>query len=328
MSVDPEKGLWHCFGCQKGGDILTFLRERDGLTHGQAAQAMLGQLPESKPTTALERPSLPPGVDPYLLLDLAGIYEETFQRHRQAQLLMKARGLSDPATLRAFRMGYCTGTALRERAGTAETRQALQALGVLNERGRDTLAGCVTVPLRDTEGRVVGFYGRRLINTNPRHRLTRGRVQGFCYPEAVRGTSSLILVEGVLDAIACYQAGFRHVLALGGTALTSLHFDLIARSSVRQVWLALDDDEAGEEGSKVAVRRLVGAGLSCYRVKLDIDEDPCAFFAGFGNTPEKFRELLLAAKPIGCHPSSAPVVPARQSEPGRSLRRVTRRACA
>lgn len=319
MSVDPEKSLWHCFGCQKGGDILTFLRERDGLTHSQAvqaAQAMLGQLPESKPTAAPERPSLPPGVDPYLLLDqVAGIYEETFQRHRQAQLLMKARGLSDPATLRAFRMGYCTGTALRERAGTAETRQALQALGVLNERGRDTLAGCVTVPLRDTQGRVVGFYGRRLANTNPRHRLTRGRVQGFCYPEAVRGTSSLILVEGVLDAIACYQAGFRHVLALGGTALTSLHFDLIARSSVRQVWLALDDDEAGEEGSKMAARRLVGAGLSCYRVKLDIDEDPCAFFAGFGNTPEKFRELLVASKPIGCRPSSAPVVPARQSEP-------------
>ncbi|MCE7873173.1 toprim domain-containing protein [bacterium CPR1] len=319
MSVDPEKNLWHCFGCQKGGDLFTFLRERDGLTHAQAvqaAQAMLGELPETRPAPSLARPAVPPGVDPYLLLDqVAAIYEEAFQRHRQARLLMSARGLKDPATLRAFRVGYCTGTALRERAGAGETRRALQALGVLNEKGRDSLAGCVTVPLRDTEGRVVGFYGRRLANTNPRHRLTGGRVQGFCCPEAVRGTSSLILVEGVLDAIACWQAGFRHVLALGGTALTSLHFQLIARSGVRQVWLALDDDEAGEEGAKAAARRLVGAGLSCYRVKLDIDNDPCAFFAAFGNTPEKFRELLLAAKPIGCRPAQAPTVPARQSEP-------------
>ncbi|MCE7875675.1 hypothetical protein DYH09_35645 [bacterium CPR1] len=116
MSVDPEKNLWHCFGCQKGGDVLTFLRERDGLTHRQAveaARAMLGQLPETKPVPNPARSTVPPGVDPYLLLDqVASIYEESFQRHRQAQLLMKARGLSDPATLRAFRMGYCTGTAL------------------------------------------------------------------------------------------------------------------------------------------------------------------------------------------------------------------------
>lgn len=318
MSIDPEKGLWHCFGCQKAGDILTFLRERDGLSHDQAVQAaraVLGKLPEMKPAPTVARPTVPPGVDPYLLLDqVASIYEEAFQHHRQARSLMSARGLKDPSTLRAFRMGYCTGTALRERAGWGDTRQALQALGVLNEKGRDTLAGCVTVPLRDTEGRVVGFYGRRLANVNPRHRLTSGRVQGFCYPEAVRGTASLILVEGILDAIACYQAGFRHVLALGGTALTNLHFDLIARSGVRQVWLALDDDEPGEEGAKAAAKRLVAAGLSCYRVRLDIDNDPCGFFAGFGNTAEKFRELLLAAKPIGCRPASAAVAPAIQAQ--------------
>ncbi|MBI3928989.1 MAG: toprim domain-containing protein [Armatimonadetes bacterium] len=304
LSVDPEKGLYHCFGCGRAGDILTFLQEVDGLSFSQALER-LGELAGHEVQAAAVEPRPANGnavaSEPALRLDLlervAQIYADDLAQNAEARQYLIGRGITDFEVLRALRVGCAEGRRLSRMTGACgESREALRALGLVNERGWDTLTGCVVVPLRDSDGRVTGFLGRRMRAGEHPHRTLSGARRGLFFPEAARGTPSVLLVEGFLDALACYQAGLRNVMALGGRVLTEEIVRHLVREGIEEVFLCLDADEAGDRGSREAAERLSKERIRARRVELPV-KDPAEFFQG--RTEAEFRNLLQAAVPLG-----------------------------
>ena len=146
FSVDPEKGVWHCFGCGKGGDALEFLKLYKNLPFPQAVKALhefSGEL--------ITPPSPPPAAAPFpyeLMERVAEVWHQAFCRRPEGLAYLESRGLKDKEMLRLFQAGYCDGEQLLA-ITTAEEREHLQRVGILNERGKEFFSRCVVFPLKD-----------------------------------------------------------------------------------------------------------------------------------------------------------------------------------
>ena len=324
LSVDPARGLWHCFGCGVGGDGITFLEKSLGLTFGQAAdqwRELSGEEPKYRSAPAgspyiykdhltmnrfaEEKPlngsaqsqaqdsrfiGLTSG-DLAMLRRLQNIYAKDLAGSEKGRAYLKERGITDPETIRAFGLGYVSGKSLPQLAPAQRGR--LQDLGVLNSKGNETFYDCIICPVHDTEGNIITFWARscrRQVDKCLRHRaLPTQQNAPFAAInwQAARGSRQVILVEGFLDALACYQAGLRNVIPLGGTACSKLDLArYLHREGVEEVLLALDPDEAGDEGAKALAEELEQRGIGSTRVRLDMD--PADFFLQ-GGTATAFR---------------------------------------
>ena len=338
LSVEPDKGLWHCFGCGVGGDGITFLKKSLGLTFGQAAdlwRELSGEEPSHRrrgnhsppasdalpPRYRSSSPSLykehlimnsfaaaeslngstqpqtehPPAAglkseDLALLRRLQDIYAKDLATSEKGRAYLKERGITDPETIRAFGLGYVSGQSLPQLTDAQQER--LQDLGVLNSKGNETLYDCIVCPLQDTEGNIITFWARscgRQVEKTSRHRcLPTQENAPFAAInwQAARGSRQVILVEGFLDALACYQAGLRNVIPLGAAHAKLGFAQYLHREGVEEVLLALDPDEAGDEGAKAFAEELEQRGIGSTRVRLDMD--PADFFLQ-GGTATAFR---------------------------------------
>ena len=168
LLIDPERGLWNCFGCEAGGDGITFLQKTLGLSFGEAAdewKKLSGQDPVfTKPREAIsEMRQLSTG-DLVLLARLQEIYADSLAKSSQAQSFLRERGLTDGETIRAFGLGFVSGNSLPQLAPAQ--RACLQDLGLLNSKGNESLYNCIVCPLYNREGQVVSFWGRRILEIN------------------------------------------------------------------------------------------------------------------------------------------------------------------
>jgi DNA primase catalytic core len=321
FSADPEKGLWRCFGCGEGGDAITFLQRSRGLEFGEAADVwrqMSGEEPkhrkprEGKPMggdtnlgpARRETNGTATKVEPIaatqseLLERMAELYAQSLAKNEEALAYLRERGISDLAVVRAFRLGYVDGSCARL-VGSEVQKTALRELGILNSKDTETLYGCVVVPLTNRDGQVTSFLGRRVKPSENPHRALAGPKRGFLHVQAARGAAhgELVLVEGFLDALACHQAGIRNVMAIGGAAnVDPSMIDLLVAEQVKEVLLALDPDDAGDQGAQVWAEALERVGIGSRRVVLDAD--PNEFFQ-MGGTAEAFREKLARAEHLG-----------------------------
>lgn len=319
LSIDPEKGLWRCFGCGEGGDAITFLQRSRGLEFGEAAD-LWRQLSGEEPKHTKKREVIrmggtesngKPSEGPARGKDTLGRAEGAKLLERMAELYLKAlgkspeateyltkRGITDPATIRAFRLGYVDGSCA-ELPATKEHHETLRDLGILNERGTETLYGCIVAPLTNKDGAVTGFFARRVRPSSNPHRAIPGlkNEPKFFHVQGAAAQAELILVEGFLDALACYQAGVRNVMAIGGaTNVDPTLTDLITSAGVKEVLLALDPDDAGDQGSKKWAEELERRGVGSKRVRLDVD--PNEFFQT-GGTLEAFRTRAESGEQLG-----------------------------
>ncbi len=260
--VFPERQSWRCFGaCATGGDAIGFVMRFENLEFGEAIRELARrtgvQLQERRESR----------VDPtaYEINEAARAY---FQRHlastqgADAREYMEGRGL-DRAAADAFQIGLAPsdGESLRSyliREGFSAAQ--LVAAGVVREgddgRQRDLFRGRLMIPIRDSEGRLAGFGGRSLDDSEPKY---LNSPQGEVFDKSrilyamdrarddIRKNGAVI-VEGYMDAIAAHQAGFRNVVASMGTALTETQVDAIRRMTNR-VTMALDQDAAGQQAT-------------------------------------------------------------------------------
>ena len=260
--VFPERQSWRCFGaCATGGDAIGFVMRFENLEFGEAIRELAWrtgvQLQERRESR----------VDPtaYEINEAARAY---FQRHlastpgADARAYMEGRGL-DRAAADAFQIGLAPsdGESLRSyliREGFSAAQ--LVAAGVVREgddgRQRDLFRGRLMIPIRDSEGRLAGFGGRSLDDSEPKY---LNSPQGEVFDKSrilyamdrarddIRKNGAVI-VEGYMDAIAAHQAGFRNVVASMGTALTETQVDAIRRMTNR-VTMALDQDAAGQQAT-------------------------------------------------------------------------------
>jgi DNA primase len=225
-----------------------------------------------------------------LLHEAARFYRTQFHQHGEAFAYLYQRGIRSSAVIEHMRIGYAPGASLRRyltEAGYSlpELRQA----GLVDAAGRDSFARRLVFPL---EG---NLYGRSISGDAPPHRFLPGGKGGLYGWEDARQHPTVILVEGLFDYAALWQAGFQNVACGLGTHLNARQLDQLCRG-LRTVYLTFDADLNGS-GQKAARRladRLRTEGLTALIVTLPQGHDPNSFFTSGGDA-RQFHEFLESA---------------------------------
>jgi DNA primase len=318
FGIDPDRKLYHCFGCGASGDVFTFVEATQQLDFKGALEYLADRYGVDLEREGGEGSA---GRDRrerlYALLERAARFYER-QLHSTAgtaaRHYLKRRGLEE-GTVQLFRLGWAPAgwdrlTAAAQRAGF--TPAELEGAG-LASRGKggsfyDRFRARVIFPLCDERGRVIGFGGRLLEGEGPKYVNSpegdlyhKGRflyAHHLAREEAAR-KGYVILCEGYMDVIALHQAGFRNAVALMGTALTDRQVRTLGRLAKR-VLLALDGDTAGQQAALRAAAVAREAALSLEVVRLPEEGgkglDPAEVIERWG--AEAFAQALAAAVPL------------------------------
>jgi DNA primase len=300
FSVNPSLGLYHCFGCHKGGDVISFVRETQGLDFAGAIE-WLGErfrveleYEDVSPEQAAKRGRRARLQE--LLDDAASYYERALWETEVgsfARDYLKGRAFSEEIA-REFRLGLSLGGNSLARKAMAKgfTRDELLAAGLMRPRGEDYFQRRLMFPLTDARGRVLGFQARKLhdddpltgkyVNTQESELFHKSAVvYGLDKARAaIAKQDRACVVEGNADVIALRQAGFEPVVACMGTSLTELQLRELGRLTKR-LWLAFDGDAAGEaaalRGMEVAVKQGFDVNVVALPSGVDPADDPANF---------------------------------------------------
>ncbi len=268
--VSPERQIWHCFGCQKGGDCFSFLMDYEHMEFPEALRTLAKRAGiELKSTFTQTGHSEKEKI--YTLNKLAArFYSYVLTTHptgkRALEYLTKKREIT-PMLINTFQIGFSpsSGNALVNYLMAKKNYQKkdLYEAGLSFERsGRvfDFFRGRIIFPLTDHRGNIVGFSGRVLQETNdgPKYINTKDTIvyhKGSLFfgldsaKDEIKKQEQAILVEGEFDAISLFKEGIKNVVAVKGTALTDSQVALLSRFTPK-VTLCLDKDNAGFEAIK------------------------------------------------------------------------------
>jgi DNA primase len=323
FSVSPAKGVFYCFGCGKGGDAITFLREMESLSYVEAIERLAQQTGTQlryEGDSIAERRAAERRKALYRANEEASkLYRAMLSDGREAadaRAYATERGLTAEA-IEAFEIGYAPGYPdflLRRLAGARDlSPEVLLEAGVAT-RGddgvvRDRFRGRLTFPIQDLQGRHIGF-GARVLPSDARageqakylntaetpiykkhevlYNLHRAR------PTIAR-TGEVFVVEGYTDVIGLVQAGIENTVATCGTALGERHVELLSRFAQRAV-LAFDSDEAGARAAERAFAFQERFPVQAVVMIMPDGLDPAEFVAKHG--AEAVRAAAKQARPL------------------------------
>lgn len=289
--ISPSKQIWHCFGCQEGGDHFSFVMKQEGMEFGEAIRVLA-----QKAGVPLEQqdPRLKTQKNRFLdVLDCATqFYHLGFLRSPKAasaRTYVESRGL-DAACIDEFKIGYAPGDgSLLYQYLLSKKFQAgeMSSVGLIikKEQGyqyHDRFRNRLMIPIRDVHGQVVGFGGRVLEDTanapkylnSPQTQLYDKSRIVFGLDKAkheIRKADAVILVEGYMDFFALYQAGVRNVVATSGTALTQDHIRLLKRFTSHFLF-SFDMDAAGGNATIRGIEGVLREGMDVRIIQLPRDE--------------------------------------------------------
>ncbi len=318
--VSPSRQAFHCFGCGKGGDVFRFLQDYENLTYVEAARRLA-----ERAGIRIELDDTPGQREERALRDrMLEIHEQMTQRWQQvlkndaagqvARDYLGRRGVLQ-AAVELFRLGAAPD-AWDDTVNFARTRgwdaRVMEQSGLIiprdpNDPGRghyDRFRGRLMFPICDEQGRVIGFSGRVLqgdektakyVNSPETLIFTKSRVlYGLDKARrAVLDAGSVIICEGQLDMIACFQAGVQNIVAPQGTALTGEHLRILRRYAKEAV-LCFDSDSAGQKAAARVLDELLASGLAIRVITLPAPHDPDSYIRDHG--PEAFRQLAASAR--------------------------------
>ncbi len=274
FTVNPKTNLYHCFGCNAGGDVINFICKKEGLGFKEAMEKLGGRKPErreQKPEKKAKESSAPESSinRTHLLNRVVSFYHKTFCEDPRAREYMHTRGIADNALFSDFTIGYSNGTLLNTIPDEGDIREALKEIGILNERGNEMFYGCAVFPIFDENKDAVGIYGRRITDGETAHFYLPGPRRGVWNFQAAKRSKSIILTEKIIDAVTLYNAGFRDVIpCYGVNGFTRDLLDLLTRSQVKEVYICFDLDDAGKEGAEKIAGQLKEKGIESYIVQL------------------------------------------------------------
>ncbi len=317
FNVNPQKQIFHCFGCHKGGDVFSFLREYENIPFVDAVRRLA-----DRAKIPIETEDNPAGRQSRHLKDmLLQIHEQITQRWQNAlaneasgqpaREYLARRGVS-PEAVKLFRLG-CAPEAWDDTVNWAASKghelPLMEQAGlILRKEGGahyyDRFRGRLIFPICDEQSRVIGFSARVLsaeqsggkyINSPETPIFTKGKVF-FGLDKSKRpllDAQTAIVCEGQLDLIACYMAGVQNIVAPQGTALTADHARILKRY-VEEVVLCFDSDNAGRKAAVRSLDSLLAAGLAIRVAVVPAPHDPDSFIKEFGG--EAFRQLTDKAE--------------------------------
>lgn len=271
FTVNPKTNLYHCFGCDAGGDVIGFICKKEGVSFREAIEKLQGRKVDPKP---VKKPKESPAPESsinhtHLLNRVVSFYHKTFCEDPRAREYMRTRGITDNALFSDFTIGYSNGTLLNTIPDEGDIREALKEIGILNERGHEMFYGCAVFPIFDENKDAIGIYGRRITDGETAHLYLPGPRRGvFNFPAAKR-SKSIILTESIIDTLTLYNVGFKDVLpCYGVNGFTRDMLDLITRSQVKEVYICFDRDDAGKDGAEKIAAQLKEKGIDPYIVQL------------------------------------------------------------
>ncbi len=315
FSVDPEQGLYYCFGCKKGGNVFTFLKEVEGLEFYEALQQLARDA-----GIDLSQYGSSSGPSREMRNDLRGVvelaakfYEKCLQKARgseEARKYLANRQISDES-IEQWRLGYAPDgwehvlnlgrrrnipPDVLEKAGLVKPRS--------NAEGHyDRFRNRLMFPVRDRNHAPIGFGARALTDedqpkylNSPEGPLFNKRrcFYGFCEArDSIRTNKTAVVVEGYTDVIMAHQFGVDSVVAVLGTALTEYHARTLS-NLCDQVILVFDADEAGQKSAERSIEVLLEADIEPKIASLPSGLDPCELLLEEGE--ESFRECLDASE--------------------------------
>ena len=312
FSVAPDKGIYYCFGCHKGGGAINFVMELEGLSYPDAVRALAQR-------SGLEVPEDEQYQSRYKAQERLWALHKEAARFFHSQLYAPigknalsyaiGRGMTK-STLTRFGIGYAPDSwdmLVKAMQAKGYSKQELIDSGLVTESKKngnifDRFRDRLMFPIIDIRGNVIGFGGRIMNSNDPNAAKylnspetlifnKRKNLFGLNYAKKTK-LEYLILVEGYMDAIALHQYGFDCAVASLGTSLTEEHAVLISRY-VEQVVLIYDGDAAGQRATQRAIPILEKAGIRVKVLQMKDAKDPDEYLKKFG--ADKFRLLLEAS---------------------------------
>ena len=292
LMISPGKQIWKCFGCGEGGDVFKFLMKIEGLEFGEALRALAQRvgikLSGHITVDGGQKEQL------YRLLEWAARYWHKVLMESsvaaKAREYLKQRDIKEE-TIEDFNLGYApdswsqTSDFLVKR-GFTEAEIFAAGLSVKKDRGSgfyDRFRGRLMFPIVDVLGRVVGFGGRTLdnseaakyINTPQTAAYNKSLVLYGLYraKEEIRKKDSAIVVEGYMDVLPSHQLGIKNTVAISGTALTIEQVRMLKRYSVNMA-LALDMDAAGQNAAARSIETALAQEMNVKVITLPQGKDP------------------------------------------------------
>ncbi len=309
FNVNPQRQIYHCFGCGAGGNVITFLMEYEKLEFLDAVRELAQRAGVALPERGSDRMAQD---DPVFAANQMAV--DFFRSSLAgtsggpAREYVKGRGLSSDVVTE-FAIGYAPpgwdNLLKHARASGVKESVLIEAgLAVPREGGGsyDRFRDRLIFPLLAAAGKAVGFGGRAFGDAEPKYLNSPEtrvyRKSHYLYGlnqarQSIRMTREAILVEGYMDVLSLVQAGFRNVIASAGTALTSEQAKIIDRYADK-VFVAYDGDDAGLSAATRAAEALVELGLKVRVALLPDGNDPDSYVKEHG--AEALREALASAQ--------------------------------
>lgn len=314
--VSSAKQVFHCFGCDKGGDIFGFVMKSENLSFPQAVKVLAKKFGVPIPQRRVS-PSVKREIDRkeqlFRVNQLAMAYYRDLLFHRngtEAREYLRKRGIGK-AVIEEQQLGYAPHSwneLVNHLLSKKVPLNLAQELGLIIPKKTggwyDHFRRRIIFPIFDLTGNVLGFGGRALGENSPKYLNSpesalyhKGQslygvhvAKGF-----IREKGLALIVEGYLDLLTLHQFGFKHIVATLGTAMTESHIRLLKRFS-KQFITIFDSDKSGAAATIRALPLFLDEDISCQVVRLPGKHDPDSFLQG-GHRDE-FQEMLSQAIPI------------------------------
>ncbi len=308
FSVSPDKGLWHCFGCGAGGDVIGFLMKIENITFVEAAERLAAEVGLSfsthkKDDSKDELYEISAAVSRWFTDNLINN-----PKGRKARQYLLKRGYPED-TWQRFSLGYAPAgwDNLKKKFTAKYNLNPLIELGLIIKKKSgstyDRFRDRVIFPILDISGRPIAFGGRSIdgepkyLNSPKTLLFDKGRhLYGLSWArEAMQKAGKAILVEGYTDVISLHLSGITNAVGSMGTSLTQGQAHLLGRF-VKDVVISYDRDTAGGMASLRGMRILRNHGLSVQVVKLPENDDPDGLLRRDG--VESMQQLIDSAAPF------------------------------
>ena len=311
FSVNPADKLYYCFGCGKGGDLVSFVQETESLDFVGAIEWLAERFrvpltyEETSPRVEAERKRRERVLA--LLEQTASYFERLLwdtEAGRPVREYLASRNLGEDVA-KEFRLGLSPGQGLSAKAHERGfDQEELRGAGLVTVRGGDYFPQRLMFPLCDARGRVLGFQARKLSDDDPLRGKYVNSPEGDLFHKgsilyglhlaktAIGKADYAAVVEGNTDVIALRQAGFEPVVASMGTALTERQLRELGRLT-RRLYLCFDSDAAGQDATLRGMELAVGQGFDVRVVSLPPGQDPADAPDGFGARLEHADSYLL-----------------------------------
>jgi len=316
FTVDEAKGLWHCFGCQEGGDVYRFVEKVESLPFSEATEWLARkvgfelQYEESRPGEQRAQ-----GLRARIIAAneaAARFFHDRLMNSSdavQARRYLEGRDFSSEVAQR-WQLGYAPGrdALCKHLVSRGFTHQELERADLIRKSERDlnyfdAFRNRIIFPTWNLQGDVIGFGARALGDAQPKYLNTaetpafsKSRVlYGLNRAKSAIARAAAVVVEGYTDVIALHEAGVKEAVATNGVALGATHFELLKKFSQRAV-LMLDSDEAGKGATERGFDIMHRIGLEVLAASLPLGRDPAEIVASDG--VEGIRKAIEAARPL------------------------------